>query len=556
MCEYTTKDILNLGGHAKKHLIQNHNIHESNYIDYYKEIDKPIIEMWKCPECEWKTKDLKNVSGWITSHIIKTHNIEMQDFLIKYPEYLELFNKQSNIIKRNYSLLESNIECKICGMKFYKLSQTHLQKHGITPTEYKIKFGIKNTASQKTSKLQTEKSNDPKIKSKMIQTLLKTNNTKYGVNSYTQTKEGKENVRLRTITNTYTKYASSKKLSEHVQMLFDISEYDGTRNKQYKFLCKKCNVEFYGSLENGRIPRCFSCYPKINKGYSNTEKEIASFIKNELNINIQENYKIDGVEVDIYISEYKFAIEFDGLYWHSEISGEKKWNYHLNKTDICEAVGVFLIHIFEDEWIYKKDVVKSKIRNMLGLTLDKVYARKCEIKEISVKEKNEFLDMYHLQGTDNISMNKIGLFYNDVLISVMSLTKYKYIKDLDNVYELSRFATKSDIILVGGFSKSLKYFIEKYNPKSIITFADRRWSKKENVYTKNGFELTNITQPSYWYFNKAHNRQHRFNYRKSLLEKKLDIYDENLSEWENMQLNGYDRIWDCGNFRYELVLIK
>ena len=168
LCEYTTKDILNLGGHAKKHLIQNHNIHESNYIDYYKEIDKPIIEMWKCPECEWKTKDLKNVSGWITSHIIKTHNIEMQDFLIKYPEYLELFNKQSNIIKRNYSLLESNIECKICGMKFYKLSQTHLQKHGITPTEYKIKFGIKNTASQKTSKLQTEKSNDPKIKSKII----------------------------------------------------------------------------------------------------------------------------------------------------------------------------------------------------------------------------------------------------------------------------------------------------------------------------------------------------------------------------------------------------
>ena len=97
---------------------------------------------------------------------------------------------------------------------------------------------------------------------------------------------------------------------------------------------------------------------------------------------------LDGKEIDIYIPEIKLGIEFNGLYWHSE-EGGKDSKYHLNKTELCESNGIKLIHIFEDEWLYKKNIVKSRLKNILGLTENKIYARKCEIKEISSRDSKE-----------------------------------------------------------------------------------------------------------------------------------------------------------------------
>jgi hypothetical protein len=48
------------------------------------------------------------------------------------------------------------------------------------------------------------------------------------------------------------------------------------------------------------------------------------------------------------------------------------------------------------------------------------------------------------------------------------------------------------------------------------------------------------------------NREHRFKYRKSELSKLLEYYNHDISEWENMKNNKYDRIWDCGSKKYIL----
>ena len=71
---------------------------------------------------------------------------------------------------------------------------------------------------------------------------------------------------------------------------------------------------------------------------------------------------------------------------------------------------------------------------------------------------------------------------------------------------------------------------------------------------KIGFSFVHSTEPNYWYINekKLDCRIHRFVFRKSELKKKLDLFDPKLSEWQNMQLNGYTRIWDCGNLKYEM----
>ena len=124
--------------------------------------------------------------------------------------------------------------------------------------------------------------------------------------------------------------------------------------------------------------------------------------------------------MDIIIPSKNIAIEFDGLYWHNETKVNK--NYHLNKTIECLTNGIRLIHIFEDEWVNKKEIVKSRLNTILGNVTNKIYARKCEIKEISNETCKTFLDNNHIQGGINAPI-RYGLFYNDDLVSVMNFCK-------------------------------------------------------------------------------------------------------------------------------------
>lgn len=239
--------------------------------------------------------------------------------------------------------------------------------------------------------------------------------------------------------------------------------------------------------------------------------------------------------------KYNLAIEFDGLFWHSL----KEPNYHLNKTKLCENKNIQLLHIFENEWIYRRDIWKSIIRSKLNLTYS-IYARNCSIREINYIESNEFLDSNHLQGKIGFNVG-IGLFYGNNLVSMICFGIPRYNKLYK--FELLRYCTKLDTRIVGGFSKLLKFFTEKYS-KSIITYADRRYSNG-SVYEKNGFNFICDTNPNYFYFNKSMKLESRIKYQKHKLKNLLQSYNDNLSEYENMKNNGYSRIYDCGNKVYE-----
>ena len=86
--------------------------------------------------------------------------------------------------------------------------------------------------------------------------------------------------------------------------------------------------------------------------------------------------------------------------------------------------------------------------------------------------------------------------------------------------------------------------------KSIISFADIRWSDG-NMYEKLGFNLIHKSLPNYWYI-EGDARIHRFNFKKSSL-KHLPHYSDDKTEIEIMLEAGYDRIWDCGNLKYEFI---
>ena len=289
---------------------------------------------------------------------------------------------------------------------------------------------------------------------------------------------------------------------------------------------------------------CLDC----GKKYDKSELAIIEFIKS-LNINIKHNDRkiLNGKELDIFIPEYNLAIEYNGLYWHSEEYLNK--DYHLNKTNECEANSIQLIHIFEDEWLYKRDIIKSRLKNIFGLTENKIYGRKCVIKEVTSKDSKDFLDNNHIQGNINTTIN-IGLYYNNKLVSLMTFNKPRLgIGTNFNGYELSRFCNKLDTTVIGGADKLLKYFIKTYNPKEIISYADRRWSQG-NLYEKIGFTKKNINKPNYSYIIGL-NRKHRFGYRKEILKK--DGFDtKNKTEHEIMLERKIYRIYDCGTITYNL----
>ena len=252
--------------------------------------------------------------------------------------------------------------------------------------------------------------------------------------------------------------------------------------------------------------------------------------------------------LDIYIPDLKIAFEFDGLYWHNELNKPDK-NYHLKKTEECFKKGIQLIHIFEDEWLYKQDIVKSRIKNLLGLITDKIYARKCIIKEITNKESKTFCENNHIQGGIN-SKYSFGLFFNNELVSVMTFgDKRKNLgsKSITDNYELLRFCNKLNTSVIGGASKLLKYFIKTYNPQEIISYADRRWSIGKLYETLN-FKFSHESQPNYFYVF-GDKKKNRFNFRKNILIEKYNC-PENMTEHEFCLSQKWYRIYDCGTLVY------
>ena len=289
--------------------------------------------------------------------------------------------------------------------------------------------------------------------------------------------------------------------------------------------------------------------PKCGNYESKGETEIYEFVKSLVGDDgVRRRYRgeIGGRnELDIYIPSKKFAIEYDGLRWHSEPI--KDSSYHLTKTEECNNRGIRLFHVFEDEWTEKKDIVKSMLKNILGYTERTVYARKCHVMEISASEAREFLDKNHLQGYC-VSKYRLGLFYHEELVSVMTFGKSRhFIGHNEDKMELLRYANKIDTNIVGGASKLFSYLIRNNECDEIISYADRRWSEG-HLYDVLGFEKYNESKPNYYYV-VGKKRVYRFNLRKSVLVKKYGC-PENMTEREFCLQQKWYRIYDCGCLCY------
>lgn len=252
----------------------------------------------------------------------------------------------------------------------------------------------------------------------------------------------------------------------------------------------------------------------------------------------------NGQEIDIYFTDKKLGIEFNGNFWHGETCKESK--YHQNKTLLANSKGIRLIHIFEYEW--NDCICKNKIVDMLqGIIYDNkntvIYARNTIIKEIDGSETDSFLNKYHLQNTAKSSI-KIGCYYNNELIGLMTFGKPRFNSEYE--YELIRYCWKPYLRVVGGMEKIFSYFKTKYNPKSIITYVDI--SKfTGNSYLKIGFDLREnpITAPNYVWC-KGSDIKTRYQTQKYKLVE-CGMGNVNQTEDEIMVSHGYYKIYNSGN---------
>ena len=292
-----------------------------------------------------------------------------------------------------------------------------------------------------------------------------------------------------------------------------------------------------------------------------TQTQIYEFVREQTNTEVfmDDRKLISPKELDIVVPELKFAIEYDGLLYHSfGYSTQAKWDTwqsesnekfnHIIKTNLCEEQGIQLFHIFENEWLdpNKREIWKSMILNKIGRS-KKVYARKTEIQEVQERDKNEFLNTNHIQGTCSSRID-LGLIHENELVALMTFGKSRFNKKYE--YELLRFCNKRGYSVIGGASKIFKYFLKEYKPESIISYANRRWSQG-NLYENLGFSCVGSTDPNYFYFHEDGLLHSRQKFQKHMLKDLLQAYDPSLTESQNMYNNGYRKIYDCGNLIYE-----
>jgi Mor family transcriptional regulator/very-short-patch-repair endonuclease len=294
---------------------------------------------------------------------------------------------------------------------------------------------------------------------------------------------------------------------------------------------------YYGTIIN-KLGNEYN--PNLHR--SQFEQKIQTLLESN-NIKYKRNTRtvISPKELDFYTPEYNLALEVNGLYWHCEISGGKDKSYHYNKYKECQNKNITLMQFTDIEIAEKWDIISSMILHKINKTENKIPARKTTFRKVEFSEMKRFMENNHISG-HAIFSNGYGLYYDDVLVCGITTIKNRFEKN--EQHEIVRFATKLNTVVVGGLSKLLNHIPEK----ELVTYSNNMYGDGMG-YEKTGFNYISETKPGYKYYKDGilYSRQ---TFQKYKLKDKLEHFNSDISEWENMKLNGYDRVWDCGHKKY------
>ncbi len=458
---------------------------------------------------ETNSKKSKEV---IVQQIEKQKRTNLKNFGVEFPAQSKkvLETRKENIIKKygSYEQYYNDI--------FNKVKETNLQR-----------YGVQNVATLKET----------------IQKAKKTSLERYGEEHYSKTKEYAERVKRINLERygvpVYMQSEECKeKVKKHFEDTYGVDNYSKTSEFKQKF--QDTSLRKYG------VP--YTCMLSEARNFSNNSKPNNLFAKrlDNLHIEYEREFSLERYSYDFKINNY--LVEINPFATHNSTWGlfkeenKKDKEYHLRKSQIAKENGFQCIHIWDWDNI---DLVLDIISNK-----EKIYARKCIIKEISILETDKFLNAYHLQGSCKDQSIRLGLFYNNELIQVMTFGAPRYNKNFD--FELLRLCTKSGFMVVGGANKLFEYFKKIYRFTSVISYCDN--SKFSGlVYINMGFRLRHVGKPSkHWYNGKRHITNNLLNQRGAdqLLGTK---YGKGTSNREIMLDHKFVEIYDCGQSVYEYI---
>ena len=290
--------------------------------------------------------------------------------------------------------------------------------------------------------------------------------------------------------------------------------------------------------------------PHFKKPHNNSkeESEIIDWIKS-LGINCQAA-KFKGYFLDIHIPVLNVGIEFNGLYWHCE-EGLLKSNrgltkttvkkYHIDKTEFFANKGISVVHIWEHEWLYRKEQVKNFLLSKLKKA-QSIGARKVDFRFVPKSEAAVFCEANHIQGFNTQTELSIGGYLNDELVVLGCFSKHhRGTKEI----VLNRFCGKYGLHVSGGLSKISKMAALHYQ-SPIYTWVHKTLSNGDS-YKKSGWKFVGEVRPEYFYFksNKIYSKQSR--------AKNKVKTPPGMTEQEHAKLDGLRRVWDCGKIKLKFI---
>ena len=458
-----------------------------------------LIKEWIKKNCFTKKGKLNNrvslVSWW---------NNKGYEFQLNQLKEETFFINTENITQRIYHILNDLNEirkCVVCG-KPTSFQQFHsgYREHCSIQCSWKSKNRIDKIITNTNYELEVAKAK-------------KRNLEKYGVESTFQLENVKEKIK------------NTKKMKYGDEMYNNMEKNRQTYGTETLFLVKENQrkSELYGSI----VP------PK--SGTSKEEIEIGDFLNSLSSYRFEKNKTLlENRELDFYCEELKLAIEYCGLYWHSDLF--KKDNYHYEKYKKCLEKNINLITIFEDEWKHRKDIVKDFIRSKLGIFEQRIYARECSFVE---HRDFSFFNENHIQGRPNTIKRGFCLVWKGEIVGSVSFSKHH--RNYDNIV-LSRLAFKKGVQVIGGTSKLIKNALQHMEYSSILTWSDNRFTDGE-LYRKNGFRFVKELRPDYSYY-KNDNKFIRYS-KQNMTKTKINC-PKHLTEREFCASLKYFRIYDCG----------
>lgn len=351
-----------------------------------------------------------------------------------------------------------------------------------------------------------------------------------------------------------------------VGVMYDTESFVEAANKVHGNRYDYSNVNYTGALTkveilckthgpfhqtpNSHVSDGQGCRMCGSSGPSKGQLEIYEFVSQFANAEL--DARISGrKEVDILVKGKGLALEFDGLIWHSTKYGRKPFNIK-EKNQVAKQAGIRLIHIFQDEWEFKRPIVEKTLKSFLGVDV-KTYARSLGVVEVGSAEAKKFYDTNHLQGGFSGPASHLGLFNKSGdMVACMSLSRVTSIRggpSNNEEYELRRYASTKTV--VGGAAKLFSNFLRKLNPSKVISYSDNRIFTG-TMYQHLGFSKLSESTPDYYYVTSSSRKRHnkvKFQ-RKFLPELFGDRFDPSKSESENCEENGWFRLYDCGKTKW------